>query len=72
MYKKGKREALTSLALTSGLIFWLYKETKDKHLWYPLAFAWLKVPVTYGMMKVQWKNEAEKDAEQMETFLKNW
>ena len=72
MYNKGKHEAFTSMALLSGLILWLYQKTKNKNLFYPLGFVWMKVPITYIFMKVNWENEAERDAEQMDTFLKNW
>ena len=63
MYEKGKNEAITSMLLFSGLVLWLYKKTENKNLFYPLGFAWLKVPITYGIMKVSWKSEAERDAE---------
>lgn len=40
------------MAVLTGLILWLYKKTNDKNLFYPLGFVWLKVPITYGVMKV--------------------
>lgn len=63
MYEKGKYEALSSMTLLSGLILWLYKKTDDKNLFYSLGLVWMKVPITYGFMKVKWNSEAERDAE---------